>query len=174
MKSAAKIGLLAALLGAASALRATATTDARPSRDAAAASVGALILLRLEEAVTAFPPAAKKGARFEVRGIDELGKDLAPPLQAFLNEGASETGEHVIIYFACVARSGSHLKACADTATREEAPATYFAMFSANEETKKQPWLLVPAVNPASDGDQLAPASVDHQGFVVPGCAGRR
>ena len=154
MKSAAKLGLLGALLGAASAL--CANTDARPSRDAAAASVGELILKRLEEAATAFPPAAKKGARFEVRGVDELGKDLAPPLQSFLNEGIGDDAEHVVIFFAFVARSGSHLKELSYKISHEGVVSTFFAMFSANEEAKKQPWLLVPDVNPSADGDQLA------------------
>lgn len=137
--------LVAAMLAAAEA----SSGNVETARADAARSIAAMFNLVAKKHKDYYDPAfTAPDAVIEVRGVDDVGKDIEKELAASFNLGR-EGKTTAIVYIIGTANKGHHLnKVAKQTAAKEGVPTVAVALFARDAEARKQPWVLVGGVNP--------------------------
>lgn len=152
------------------------TKDTDASRDGAAISIARMIRQKITARPSDYPDQfSAPGQVIEVRGVDEMGKDIANALQRALNgdKGINKDQEaDVVLFFTGISRRGHYMKQL----VREEGEstgrvATFFSIFAKDEGGREKPWVLLPqssTVNPVAEfmksvmTDDLSMADADN------------
>lgn len=125
------------------------------SRTNAAKSLAGLIKTRAEQFPDAYPAAFRDASTvYEVRGVDEMGKDIEDTLAAVLNGDRNGQPGTAVIFITGTANKGYYLKKLAkDERDLTGRPTAGVALFARDVETRKQPWVLVNGIDPGPAGD---------------------